>query len=775
MRLHRLALIALATATLAGCTCADTVQQTRFACRVTADCLQGNVCRGGECREDTVPDGTCFAGERQACANASCESPCGADGRWAACEPATGPGFDSNPLSCGDCGRRCTDRLGASLTCIGGRCTCTTDFDCPSGDVCLAGGVCGMNTDPCAHVICSTGSVCRAGTCAPVACAEGCNPGEVCDTGSNNCRPILPCRFAEPCGDGGICDGNPQPDGEPCNDGNACTFADSCSSGACNGTGYSCPAPDQCQQAVACAGDGGCTVTPVADGTTCDDGVACTAADQCVSGVCGGAAYTCAPNQCAATSVCAGDGGCDVTPRNVGSSCDDGVGCTFDDLCGDAGLCEGTTYSCPGITQCKEAGVCLGDGGCDVVNKADATPCDDGLDCTNSDGCLAGVCVGAPVTSYLDGDGDGRGSLTVTETVCPLSASYVLDGGDCNDSSAFVQEILPAAMDVDQDGVTATTTLDMAACVGAPTTVNGRTYYRSSTGASTWLDMASATADCLDTDADVFESRTMMVTDTDHDGYSTGATLSPCVGASAVFNGRTYYANTTGAFVYLDQASALGSGDCLDTDADVFTSRAVALDADHDGFTTTTTTSTQCVGASTVINTRTYYDDAAGNPSWYGSVSTAADCNDANASITGTTTYYVDGDGDTFGTGTGTARCTPVSGEVLNNTDCDDANAFIHTNRSVATDADNDSFTTTTTTSTRCTGNSSVVNGRTYYRDAANALSQLGTASSTIDCNDASATTFPQTYYADGDGDGRGAGAGQVQCPQQAEIGRAHV
>jgi hypothetical protein len=768
MRMHHLAAAALIIA-LGGCVCADTVQQTRFACDVTSDCLAGNVCRGGECRADDVPEGSCFPGERQACAVASCERPCAEDGGWGSCEPSTGPGFLTNPLNCGDCGRRCSDRLGDSLTCIDGRCTCVTDFDCPSGDVCLTGGVCGMNTDPCARITCASGSVCRAGACAPVACASGCNRGEVCDDSTQNCRPILPCRFAEPCGDGGVCEGRPQPDGEACNDGIDCTFGDSCTAGACSGTSYSCPAAGQCQAAVACAGDGGCAITPVTDGTPCDDAQLCTFADQCVSGVCSGSAYTCSPNQCAATSVCAGDGGCDVTPRNVGAACDDGVGCTFADVCGDAGMCQGTTYTCPGVTECKQAGLCLGDGGCDVVNKPDTTPCDDGLACSTADTCTNGVCGGTAGISYLDSDGDGRGDLTMSARTCPLGASYVLDGGDCNDTSAFVQNSMPAVRDADQDGVTAATTLDPAACVGPSTTVSGRTYFRSSSGAYNWLAAASATADCNEADPQVFESRPAMLVDADADGYTTGAAGTQCVGASSVINGRTYYANTSGAFVYLDQAAALGANDCLDSDADVFTNRAAALDVDHDGFTTTTTTSTRCLGAPSVFNGRTYYDDSAGNPNWLGSASSTVDCNDASATVTGTTLQYADGDGDGFGAGVGTARCAPVAGEVTNNTDCDDTNGFIHTNRSVATDADNDSFTLTTTTALRCTGSGSVVNTRTYYRDAANALSLLGTASSTVDCNDADVATFPQTVYPDTDGDTRGAAAGgQVQCPRQA-------
>jgi len=136
-----------------------TVGQTRFACQLSGDCLEGNVCRGGECRSEAIPEGLCFPGEQQSCTLPGCERPCGTDGGWQGCAPATGPAFDSNPLHCGECGRRCSERLGSSLGCIDSRCTCTRDSDCPAGDVCGLGGVCVMSTEPCAQVSCDAGAV----------------------------------------------------------------------------------------------------------------------------------------------------------------------------------------------------------------------------------------------------------------------------------------------------------------------------------------------------------------------------------------------------------------------------------------------------------------------------------------------------------------------------------------------------------------------------------------------------------------------------------------
>lgn len=51
---------------------------------------------------------------------------------------------------------------------------------------------------------------------------------------------------------------------------------------------------------------------------------------------------------------------------------------------------------------------------------------------------------------------------------------------------------------------------------------------------------------------------------------------------------------------------------------------------------------------------------------------------DADPSVTGTTVFYVDGDGDGFGSDVTALFCAPPEGYVNNNLDCDDANDAIH-------------------------------------------------------------------------------------------------
>jgi hypothetical protein len=52
---------------------------------------------------------------------------------------------------------------------------------------------------------------------------------------------------------------------------------------------------------------------------------------------------------------------------------------------------------------------------------------------------------------------------------------------------------------------------------------------------------------------------------------------------------------------------------------------------------------------------------------------------DADSSVTGTSTYYIDSDGDSYGDASAPVDvCDPTTSQVVNSTDCDDANALVH-------------------------------------------------------------------------------------------------
>lgn len=427
-----------------ACVCATTVEALRFACASDSDCAEGFVCRAAECHPADTPPEVCFPGEEpRACALAGCAQVCGDDGFFRPCTPSAGPGLDANPAHCGSCGRACSARLGAGLGCVAGRCSCSIASDCPPGTVCAAGGLCAEDdgSDPCARVACPRGQVCRAGACAPVACASGCLAGEVCDVGSGTCRPIDGCRLPAACGDGGVCEGPAKPDSEPCDDGQPCTFADQCRAGACAGSAYSCPAPDQCQLAVACAGDGGCEVTPQPDGLACDDGLACSVNDVCTGGGCAGA---------------------------------------------------------------------------------------------------------APV-SFADADRDGVGNTAAAQSVCPVPAGNVLDGGDCDDGNANVyQSVSGLRDDPDHDGYS-----NLAAatyCVGASVATDAGTWYLGPDGGAPYTAIFRG-ADCDNADSSAWRLLAALVQDNDQDGYPPNNNQSSrCVGDGVTVAGRRYYSNGSGGF-----------------------------------------------------------------------------------------------------------------------------------------------------------------------------------------------------------------------------------
>ncbi len=124
-----------------------------------------------------------------------------------------------------------------------------------------------------------------------------------------------------------------------------------------------------------------------------------------------GACTTCSiAADCDDANVCTDDLcdpalGCTNTPNAV--ACDDGLACTSGDVC--------TGGSCVGAVPmaCNDGNVCTDDGCDDAVgctNTPNIATCDDGLTCTLSDSCNAGVCVGTAPAACDDGDACTRDS-----------------------------------------------------------------------------------------------------------------------------------------------------------------------------------------------------------------------------------------------------------------------------------------------------------------------------------------------------------------------------
>ncbi|MEX2055195.1 MAG: hypothetical protein WD972_03345, partial [Candidatus Andersenbacteria bacterium] len=192
--------------------------------------------------------------------------------------------------------------------------------------------------------------------------------------------------------------------------------------------------------------------------------------------------------------------------------------------------------------------------------------------------------------------------------------------------------------------------------------------------------IAVTTKDCNSSDAAKFKNYVGYV-DADGDGYGSTALQ------QLFCSGNTF-----------ENGTVISSGvDCNDANANVFTERSAATDADQDSF-SIAEAATTCAGASTVVSGRTYYKNTSGNYA------------------------FLDAAG------------------IAGSSDCNDANANIYQNVSVATDVDQDGYSTAAAAST-CVGASSTVSGRTYYVDSAGAVTKAASASiiAQPDCDDADA------------------------------------
>ncbi|MCZ6654394.1 MAG: hypothetical protein O7D91_15375, partial [Planctomycetota bacterium] len=183
-------------------------------------------------------------------------------------------------------------------------------------------------------------------------------------------------------------------DGLVCDDGDPCVLSTICAAGACQGgSAPDCSTSgDDCNTA-SCdpdGADGNCdTLTPLADGTDCDDEDACNVGETCQGGSCtGGGPPDCSGvgDQCNVASCDANgeEGNCDIiTPVKNGTQCDDGDVCTTEDACA-GGQCLGG----PPL-ECDDGNVCNGLETCDPVDGCQPgapLDCDDGNACTD-DGC----------------------------------------------------------------------------------------------------------------------------------------------------------------------------------------------------------------------------------------------------------------------------------------------------------------------------------------------------------------------------------------------------
>jgi hypothetical protein len=307
-------------------------------------------------------------------------------------------------------------------------------------------------------------------------------------------------------------------------------------------------------------------------------------------------------------------------------------------------------------TDCDDAVAPTYPGAPELCNGVD-DDCDGTIDPDSSTDAL---------TWYADADGDSYGDAAATAVSCAEPAGFLADKTDCDDTSAAVY---PGAteycngVDDDCDGV-----------VDPDSSLDALTWYADTDG-DTYGDVSTTTLacsepsgfvaddlDCNDADAAVNPAATEVCdagdVDEDCDGLSDDA--DPSVDSSTWFD---WYVDADGD-TYGDPAVWVGSceapagyisdnTDCDDTRAGVHpggTEICEALNDDED-----------CDGL--------------------------ADDDDPSANPATMSTWYADGDGDSYGTGAAVAACDVPAGHASTDTDCDDTDANINPGEAEICDA----------------------------------------------------------------------------------------
>jgi hypothetical protein len=398
-------------------------------------CTVGGTCISGQCSENPL-----VCNDGNACTDDQCDVVSG---------ECTHP---ANMNPCND-GNPCT----TSDTCSGGECDgtpaacpeCSVDADCAefqSDNLCLGSvhclsGIClkksnsvidcwSIQVEPCEQALCNPAT----GECEVSTSFDGspCEPLSKCES-SGYCSLGQCLGTPTDCDDGDLCTADMcdvtsgclhvPATGSECDDGDECTADDACINGACKGTLIvDCDDGDPCTTDSCDLNSGQCTYS--FSSAACDDDDACTAGDHCEQGNCVAGPLFCNDQSVCTVDSCNSKNGCQF----VTISCDDGDPCTVDSCdpvtgcqnalpgkactsnsgCNDGlvctqDICSTTCGSCLNKPiQCDDKNSCTQDAcveptGCKVQPISGGT-CDDGDECTTSDTCVGGECVGGNST-----------------------------------------------------------------------------------------------------------------------------------------------------------------------------------------------------------------------------------------------------------------------------------------------------------------------------------------------------------------------------------------
>ncbi len=494
--------------------------------------------------------------------------------------------------------------------------------------------------------------------------------------------------------------------------------------------------------------------------------------------------------------------------------------------------CEGATGYVADATDCDDADGDVHPGAVEVCNGID-DDCDLLTDDDDPN-------VTDQLVWYRDGDGDGFGDDATSVAACEAPATYGAASGDCDDTDPAIHpdavEICDGVdndcdgdLDDDDDGVVGQSTwyvdsdgdghgagtFTLDACfepTGMAATSDDCDDAEALTfpGANETCD--SADNDCDGTVDEASDDAGTWYRDGDGDGYGDATdSISDCDGGTAYVSDATDCDDGDGAVnPGADEVCNGSDDDCDglvdDDDPDVTDPSTWYTDADGDGFGDAGAAVTACEAPSDGVADDTDCDDSTAtvNPDAPETCSGVDDdcdglVDDDDPDVSGTTTWYLDFDGDGYGTSALTVdACEAPTGYVDNDSDCEDSSSDASPDGVEVCDGlDNDCDGLTDDDDDSLDASA----GGTWYGDAdgdgygdAGALTEAceapsGTVANADDCDDSDAAVSPlgtelcndgdddcdgsvdedavdgDTWYSDGDGDGFGdAASSTVAC-----------
>lgn len=422
----------------------------------TKKCAVKTMADGSKCNDGyaCTKDEACKAGKCTNGKGVNCDdgNTCTSD----LCDAATGKCTHKDNTAYCDDGDKCT----YSDRCKAGKCVAGTPKTCNDWKPCTADS-CDAKTAACVYTpIANCTATCAVDTdCAKstVACQEA------------YCYAKKECRF------------KPVTNNSGCDDGNPCSAVSWCWSGKCLGGNLtSCDDGNICTDDVCSSKTGKCESSN--NQSSCNDGDLCTAGDVCTAGKCvSGAKKVCNDNnKCTADSCDAKYAKCVFTPIvGCGGYCATAKDCTDDTnpcrfpychssvkkcywtseknntLCDDGTKCTAISYcsggKCIGANKkvCDDKETCTIDS-CDpktadcVFSPKTGGACSDGTNCTVSDVCAQGKCVGTAKVC------DDKNACT-TDKCDPVKGYCVYTkilgcGGYCGDDSHCKQDANPCTV-----------------------------------------------------------------------------------------------------------------------------------------------------------------------------------------------------------------------------------------------------------------------------------------------------------------------------------------